>query len=228
MSTTSKRTSPGARAPWSGLLDTLLGRMPGRHAGPQPDEPGPDADAARADGSGSGDTGSGAAATGADGTTKDDSTKDESSALRVNAERVSLDAELGLGAVDGAWWPRSDRAADEVPELLEALPDDLGRVLRVALRMDDWSDDQPRVVQVDGHPLHLAWFAGMRRHTAHLTFEGEASAVLLVLPSDTDEAAAREVLDAVGEERSREDLLSRAGVELDQDSAQSAPQNESD
>lgn len=228
MSTTSKRTSPGSRAPWSGMLDALLGRVPGRRgdadgseAGRSEAEPS-EAEAAQPATSGAAGT-SAAADAGAGGTTKD-----ESDALRVRAERVSLDAELGIGAVDGAWWPRSDRAADEVPELLEALPEDLGRVLRIALRMDDWSEDRPRVVSVDGHPLHLAWFAGMRRHTAHLTFEGDATAVLLLVPSETDEAAAREVLDAVGDERSREDLLARAGVELDQEAGQPTAQDASD
>lgn len=265
MSTTSRRTPSGSRAPWSGLLDVLLGRVPARNAGffqhPQ-SEPAIDdgtgdgaedrateppahvesstgsSDAAVSDAAMLGEAPTPDHAPASDGAPTDEAPTDGAptdeaptnsdatgrEGLRVQAERVSLDGEIGPGAVDGAWWPRSDRAADEVGELAEALPDDLGRLQRVALSMDDWSDDQPRAVHVFGHPLHLAWFTGLRRHTAHLTFEGGHEADLLVLPSDTEDAAAREVLEAVGKDRSRTDLLARAGIDLENEQQSDAQQ----
>jgi hypothetical protein len=209
MSSTSKDSADGSRSPWSGIVDAVRGRVPARSAGllqrlkpGEPDEPVDSASAAGQEDQPAPEPEATPADGGAD--------------SQVRAERVSLDGDLGEGATDGAWWPRSDRAADEVAELLDALPDELGRVQRVALSMADWSDERPRVVPVAGHPLHLAWFAGMRRHTVHLTFEYDHTAVLLVVPADADESAARAVLDAEGEKRTDQELLAGVGVELDQ------------
>jgi hypothetical protein len=132
----------------------------------------------------------------------------------VRSERFALEDEWGAGPLDGAWWPESPEATQAVPDLLELLPDEL-RVSRVALPMPDWSDDRPKTLRLDDdRTIHLAWFAGMQRHTARITFETGDAVTVLVLPSDTEAGAASNVLSQVGDQRSREDLLAEAGVEV--------------
>lgn len=131
----------------------------------------------------------------------------------VRSDRLVLEEEWGAGPLDGAWWPDSEEAARAVPGLVEALPDTLGPVSRLALPMPDWSADQPKTLQLENRTIHLAWFAGMQRHTARITFESGDAVTVLVLPSDTEAEAASNVLSQAGGERSREDLLADAGVE---------------
>jgi hypothetical protein len=131
----------------------------------------------------------------------------------VRTERLFLEEEWGSGPLDGTWWPDSPDAAQAVPGLVEALPGEL-RVSRLALPMPDWSDDQPKTVRLDDdRTIHLAWFAGMQRHTARITFETGDAVTVLVLPSDTEAEAASNVLSRAGEQLSREDLLAEAGVD---------------
>jgi hypothetical protein len=157
--------------------------------------------------------------------TSEDS-EEQRTGLRVSSDRFSLDHEVGVGAVDGAWWPNTDEAPEAVPQLLKEFPEELGRVTRVALNTSDWSDDQPKTVPVDDRSVHLAWFSGMHRHTARVTFENDDPVVLLVLPPSTDEQAARHVLEAVGEERSRRDLLAEAGIEPEDDDVDTSAQDD--
>jgi hypothetical protein len=151
--------------------------------------------------------------------TSEDS-EEQRTGLRVSSDRFSLDHEVGVGAVDGAWWPNTDEAPEAVPQLLKEFPEELGRVT------SDWSDDQPKTVPVDDRSVHLAWFSGMHRHTARVTFENDDPVVLLVLPPSTDGQAARHVLEAVGEERSRRDLLAEAGIEPEDDDVDTSAQDE--
>jgi hypothetical protein len=134
------------------------------------------------------------------------------SGLLVQTERLTVHREPGTGALDGAWWPSSSTAADVIPDLVGELPDELGRVSRVALSMADWSDEQPKTVPVGDRPVRLAWFAGMARHTARVTFENDEAITVLVLPPDTEQEAASSVLSTVGESRSRSELLAEAGL----------------
>jgi hypothetical protein len=144
----------------------------------------------------------------------------------VRTDRLTVD-EIGTGDLDGVWWPSSTTAADAVPQLVGDLPDGLGRVLRIALPMPDWSDEKPKTVTVDDRPVHIAWFTGMRRHTARVTFDTDAIITVLVLPPDTEQDAASNALNANAEERSRSHLLETAGVETadsgDSDTDSDAP-----
>jgi hypothetical protein len=132
----------------------------------------------------------------------------------VRSDRLVLEDQWGAGPLDGAWWPDSEDAVRAVPGLVEALPDTAGPVSRLALPMSDWSDDQPKTMQLEDRTIHLAWFAGMQRHTARITFESGDAVTVLVLPTDTEAETASNVLSQAGEQRSREDLLAEAGVEI--------------
>lgn len=133
--------------------------------------------------------------------------------FRVHTERLTVDEAIGTGPLDGAWWPTSQQASEAVVGLVEDLGDAFGRVTRIALPMKDWSDERPKTVQVDGRAVHLAWFAGMRRQTARVTFESDEAITVVVLPVDSDKDAAASALSAAAEDRSSADLLQEAGAE---------------
>src|SRR3954452_16976894 len=76
--------------------------------------------------------------------------------------RLELAPVFGLGAVDGAWWPRSLDATTELLPLLVALAPRIGRPTRVSLNTTAW-DPGPRQVWAAGHGVHLGWFTHMDR-----------------------------------------------------------------
>jgi hypothetical protein len=43
-----------------------------------------------------------------------------------------------LEHLDGAWWPRSTSLADELPDVVAALSDRLGRIVMVGYRRNGW------------------------------------------------------------------------------------------
>jgi hypothetical protein len=132
--------------------------------------------------------------------------------FRVHTERLTVDETLGTGPHDGAWWPTSENASEAVVGLVQDLGDHFGRVTRIALPMSDWSDEQPKTVQVDGRSVHLAWFAGMQRRTARVTNERDEAITVVVLPVDSEKEAASSALSLAAEDRSSADLLQEAGA----------------
>src|SRR3954454_17906933 len=74
--------------------------------------------------------------------------------------RLELAPVFGLGAVDGAWWPRSLDAATELLPLLAALAPQIGRPTRVSLNTTAW-DPGRRRVRPAGHGVQWGWFTPM-------------------------------------------------------------------
>jgi hypothetical protein len=70
-----------------------------------------------------------------------------------------------LTLLDGGWWPRSADPAAELPGLILALDELLGRIARVMLGSADWSAPRPSGLRVDspagGRIVRLGWFATM-------------------------------------------------------------------
>src|SRR5258705_10615374 len=58
------------------------------------------------------------------------------------------------GYVDGAWWPRSDSIAAELPDLLAVLSVRLGRIDRVLYNGNEWPNS-PAELLTHGHPVQL-------------------------------------------------------------------------
>jgi Family of unknown function (DUF5994) len=133
------------------------------------------------------------------------------SGFQVQTDRLTVDERFGTGALDGAWWPTSSTAADAVPELVGELADAVGRVTRIALSMPDWTDEKPKTVHVRDHVVHLAWFAGMPRHTARVTFEEGEVITLLLVPPETEQDTASAVLATAAEDRSLSLLAEKDG-----------------
>jgi hypothetical protein len=71
----------------------------------------------------------------------------------------------GATLLDGGWWPRSADPAAELPGLILALDERLGRVTKVMLGRAGWNASRPRRLPV-GDPagsrvVRLGWFATM-------------------------------------------------------------------
>jgi Family of unknown function (DUF5994) len=87
------------------------------------------------------------------------------------------------GHVDGAWWPRTDDLAIELPDLLAVLSARLGPIDRVLYRMNAWAKAPrslgtgERAVRLDGHRLHP---------TNTIEVLGGDGVTLLVIPPHTD------------------------------------------
>ena len=95
------------------------------------------------------------------------------------------------GYVDGAWWPRSDDLAAELPDLLAVLSVRLGRIDRVMYNVNEWAKASAklatggRAVRLDGYrlqPINTVEVLGLNRNKI----------ALLVVPpnADPDEAHA--------------------------------------
>ncbi len=59
-------------------------------------------------------------------------------------------AHRSCGFVQGAWWPRSTRLADELPSLLEALSLRFDTIDRVRYHQSDWSTTTPSIKHQGG------------------------------------------------------------------------------
>ena len=59
--------------------------------------------------------------------------------------------------LDGAWWPRSTQLAIELPVLVEALSDRLGKVAVVGYHRNAWTQTPPQM-QVAGATVQLQGF----------------------------------------------------------------------
>lgn len=95
-----------------------------------------------------------------------------------------------LGAVDGAWWPRSTDAGDELPGLIAEVDRRLGlKVLRVGLHADAWTDI-PHRIPAAGRAVKVGWFRSIDFHVLSLHTANGDNWQLLVIPPGTEAVAA--------------------------------------
>lgn len=117
------------------------------------------------------------------------------------------------GYVDGAWWPRSDDLAAELPDLLAVLSVRLGRIDRVLYNLNEWAKASAklttggRAVRLDGYrrqPVHTVEVLGLNRNKI----------ALLVVPpnADPDEAHATLMAAAAPSNDSTVDSLLMVGA----------------
>ena len=103
------------------------------------------------------------------------------------------------GPVSGAWWPRSDDLAAELPALVDAFDTSWGRVTRLTAHRDTWrhaSSDLP----VDGHTVRAAWLtSGFDPHAVRLFAYGVGRQDLLVVPPETAHATAHRLMSAAAD-----------------------------
>lgn len=103
------------------------------------------------------------------------------------------------GPVSGAWWPRSDDLAAELPALVEAFDTAWGRVTRMAAHRSVWRD-APCDLPVTGHTVRAAWYtSGFDPHAVRLFAYGVGRRDLLVVPPGTEQNTARRLMGAAAD-----------------------------
>jgi Family of unknown function (DUF5994) len=143
----------------------------------------------------------------------------------VNGARLSLvpavvTPQPGLG---GGWWPRSRDATAELPGLIAELSAQAGRVSRVAVQADAFSNI-PHQLTLGGRKVHVAWFRYMNINTVHLTMADSDDLVLLVVPPLAPPAAAAQALRAASGPGAgpADAILAAAGITAESDPLRSA------
>lgn len=84
------------------------------------------------------------------------------------------------GYADGAWWPRSEDLAAELPDLLLVVSARLGSIMRVIYNFGDWAK-APTELEMAGIPVEL----GGRVDTIQVVGANH-NLVLLVVPPGTE------------------------------------------
>lgn len=105
--------------------------------------------------------------------------------------RLNLHPVLDRRAVvDGAWWPYSRDAAAELPALIAAVDQRLGRTtLRVGVHQDAWRHI-PRHIPARGRQIRIGWSGHTDPRVITLLFACGEPVVLLIIPPDTPPRAA--------------------------------------
>jgi hypothetical protein len=117
------------------------------------------------------------------------------------------------GYVDGAWWPRSDDLAAELPDLLAVLSVRLGRIDRVLYNLNEWAKASAKLV-TGGRPVRLDGYRRQPIHTVEVLGLNRNKIVLLVVPpeAEPDEAHATLMAAAAPSNDSTVDSLLMVGV----------------
>ncbi|MEV0588816.1 DUF5994 family protein [Nonomuraea sp. NPDC050310] len=99
--------------------------------------------------------------------------------------RLSLGPVLDRRAVvDGAWWPYSCDATAELPTLIAAVDQRLGRTtLRIGVHRDTWQH-LPRRLPARGRQVRIGWFRHADPRVITLVFAVGEPVVLLIIPPD--------------------------------------------
>ncbi|MFE1555849.1 DUF5994 family protein [Streptomyces sp. NPDC058734] len=110
--------------------------------------------------------------------------------------RLSLTPKTTLaGQLDGAWWPRSRDLETELPPLAAALEEPWGRITRVTVNPTCWPA-VPHTVHTAGRTLHVGWFTEQDPDKLILLSYTVGRWDLLVIPPETDRAAAARLMAA--------------------------------
>ena len=114
------------------------------------------------------------------------------------------------GYIDGAWWPRSDDLAAELPDLLAVLSVRLGRIDRVMYNVNEWAKASPKIatgerrVRLDGYqrqPTNTVEVLGLNRNRIALlvvapnTDPDRAHAALMAAATPSDKSTVQSLLD---------------------------------
>jgi hypothetical protein len=136
-----------------------------------------------------------------------------------SALRLSLHPVLDRRAVvDGSWWPYSNDADAELPGLIAAVDQRLGRTtLRVGLHRDAWQHI-PRRIPARGRRVRVGWFRHTDPRLITLAFAAGEPIVLLIVPSTTSVVPAEATLKITAEDTigcSVDDILTLAHLSPD-------------
>jgi hypothetical protein len=89
------------------------------------------------------------------------------------------------GYVDGAWWPRSDDLAAELPDLLAVLSVRLGRIDRVMYNLNEWAK-AARKLATGGRRVRLDGYQRQPTNTVEVLGLNRNRIALMVVPPNAD------------------------------------------
>ena len=107
--------------------------------------------------------------------------------------RLTLATALGDDDLDGAWWPHTTSIARELPELIQALGDRLGRIMDIAVNWSAFEGVLDLNSLTRHGPENLPGFKARQQRVMTIT-GSRARANLLVVPCRTTTALAVMVL----------------------------------
>jgi hypothetical protein len=116
------------------------------------------------------------------------------------------------GYVDGAWWPRSDDLAAELPDLLAVLSVRLGRIDRVMYNLNEWAK-APRKLATGGRRVRLDGYQLQPTNTVEFLGLNRNRIALMVVPPNADPDQAHATLMAAaapGNDSTVDSLMSSA------------------
>ncbi len=96
------------------------------------------------------------------------------------------------GYVDGAWWPRSDELALELPDLLMVLSVRLGPIEQVIFNLGGWAK-APTDIAVSGKPVRLGGSTGQPVDTIQVIGD-QHRLILLVIAPGSDQKLAHDAM----------------------------------
>lgn len=122
--------------------------------------------------------------------------RDLAAASAASPARLSLTPKTALaGQLDGAWWPYSRDLEAELPALAAVLDETWGRITRVSVNPGRWPV-VPHTVAVAGRVLHVGWFTEQDPDKLILLSYTVGRWDLLVIPPETEPAAAARLMAA--------------------------------
>ena len=107
--------------------------------------------------------------------------------------RLRLAEDPGQGSLDGGWWPRSRDLLVELAELVEQLPPELGRVVRVAFSPPDWDTAPDRIPVPEGYVEAVA-LPDEDTHLVDLRMADQQELRLLVVPPELTDGQGAEAM----------------------------------
>jgi hypothetical protein len=107
--------------------------------------------------------------------------------------RLQLSPTPYSGALSGSWWPSSRDLQPELANLIDHFPAEVGHVSRGIFSRPDW-DTVPRKVSVGRGLVKTGSFPRDDTHLMVLTLSTGRRLSLLVVPHDTEEEAARNLM----------------------------------
>jgi hypothetical protein len=99
------------------------------------------------------------------------------------------------GFVDGAWWPRGNDLAAELPELVSALSGRISALSRVIYHLPSW-DSAPNRVGVGERTVRLDGYRFQEVNTVEVVGTDRDRLVLVVIPPSADPASAQATMAA--------------------------------
>jgi uncharacterized protein DUF5994 len=97
--------------------------------------------------------------------------------------------------LDGGWWPQTRNLAVEMADLVNAFPQDRGRIVRAMYSPPDWDDEPKRVTTARGY-IEVAPFKREFSPVMILTTSERRKLCLVTIPCDLSEAQGEAALEA--------------------------------